>query len=226
MSTIRLLLVAFIALYLEVPTFACVMMKQQNIEDINQADFIVSANVEKYELVQHPEHKMDQFALFTIKIDRSFKGNLAGIQHVRWHNSTFGLPQTPPNPHLILLAGNFSSDSEEGLPQIYPLQVFQISCSSAFIFPYERQYEEQVWRAVNGLISWDTLKDALYAEPVFSPAISSSSTPTESVIGRENRNDDFENNFGDAFSILAAVISSGFFAYFGFRLFGPKQRDA
>ncbi|MCA0977662.1 hypothetical protein LCM19_04725 [Qipengyuania flava] len=226
MNTIRPLLIAFIALFLEVPTFACAMVKQQVIEDINQADFIVSANVEKYELVKHPEYKNAEFALFTIKIDRSFKGNLAGIQHVRWHNSTFGLPQTRPNPQLILLAGNFSSDSDEGLPQIYPLQVFQISCSSAFIFSYDRQYEEQVWRAVNGLISWDTLEDALYAEPVFSPAISSGSTPTESVIGRENQNDDYESNFGGVFSILAAVISSGFFAYFGFRLFGPTRRDA
>ena len=226
MNTIRPLLVAFIALSLEVPGFACAMMKQQHIEDINQADFIVSANVEKYELVQHPERKMAQFALFTINIDRSFKGNLAGIQQVRWHNSTFGLPQTRPNPHLILLAGNFSSDAEEGLPQIYPLQVFQINCSSAFIFPYDRQYEEEVWRAVNGLISWDTLEDVLYAQPVFSPAISSGSTPTESVIGRENQNDDFEIKFGDAFSILAVIISSGFFAYFGFRLFGPNQTDA
>lgn len=138
----------------------------------------------------------------------------------------FRLASNSTESQLILLAGNFSSDSDEGLPQSYPLQVFQIICSSAFIFPYDRQYEEQVWRAVNGLISWDTLEDALYAEPVFSPAISSGSTPNESVIGRENQNDDYESNFGDDFSILAAVISSGFFAYFGFRLFGPKRRDA
>ena len=221
---VRAILIFMAVLLIDVPANACAMLEQQNLDDISEADAIFSARVVSYKIVPHPRYEGAEFALFKLDVDRSFRGDLKGIQHVRWHNSTFGLPQAPPTPDFILVAVDDLDNRADDLAQKYPLQIFQRPCSAAFIFPYDRKLEERVWQAANGTVPWSTLKEALYTGSVFpAPGDSASDEPRDET---EKTADLSAMHLDNALAILVAVFLFGLVGYIAFRVFRPNRGKA
>ena len=218
---VRAILIFMAVLLIDVPANACAMLEQQNLDDISEADAIFSARVVSYKIVPHPRYEGAEFALFKLDVDRSFRGDLKGIQHVRWHNSTFGLPQAPPTPDFILVAVDDLDNRADDLAQKYPLQIFQRPCSAAFIFPYDRKLEESVWQAANGTVPCSTLKEAFYAGEVFPPPAPSRPIAVEPRDETGKAANSPGVDFEKALSVLAAVFLSALLAFIGFRAFGP-----
>lgn len=158
---------------------ACVDFAEFEPADMAAADAILVGEIIDYQIVS-PEKGRDisDYAIITMQIDKSLKGNQTGKVELYWENSTFGLPEellvTQPALVAVVLAENEGMPSRGPSAKIFPtrrpdrMQVLQAPCSSAFILPHSKAVSQAVQQALQGSIDWaDVPSDAKDAQKFY-----------------------------------------------------------
>lgn len=147
--------IALACLTASTPAYACIDIAKFNIEDIRQADVVVSGVLSDYEIVEvgngGPIH---DYAILTVKVDGTLKGTAPKTLRLSWDNSTFAEPEGMNVGSRILVAG--SDPESTHLPVRGPsatvfsaprgdmFRLLQAPCSDAFLFAYTPDLESDL----------------------------------------------------------------------------------
>jgi hypothetical protein len=124
---------------------ACIMMADQDLQDILRADAVVVGEVVKYEIIKNPDSgDLSDYALFTFHVKDLLKGHAPTELQFFWNNSTFGEPKTlDMTPDYVVALQEVGSKlpplrGPSGYipapPRHDMMTVLQAPCASAFIF--------------------------------------------------------------------------------------------
>src|SRR6478735_1022803 len=73
---------------------ACPQVEPFHLEDVRQADVVFKGRLIGYTTPSRGRSNVDDYAILTVHVDETIKGNVRGNIRLYWGNATFGVPKT------------------------------------------------------------------------------------------------------------------------------------
>lgn len=152
MSVRHLIWAWILALLTPLPASACITLSPFELGDIRGADAIVVGSVKRYEIVDYDDDygRLAQYALLTVDVKRSIKGEFSGPVLLIWPESNFGFSDNLLVADPALIAIDKEHDNID-IPKggIFPIKrhlprLLDSPCSSPFILPASPEMEKAV----------------------------------------------------------------------------------
>lgn len=139
---------------------ACIDIAPFAVEDIREADVVLTGELIDYETVAGPkDYSLNEYGLLTFRVDGVLKGKVAREVQLYWWNSTFGMPEEMDEGERMIVAAadtakplplQVGSAYVQGSTRPELLNVLQAPCSAPFIFPYAESTAENIKSLLRG----------------------------------------------------------------------------